>query len=83
MTEQWRAAGGRVTLDVRENGGHTSDYATKAILLDAVDALLADEPPDVAKYQADERYAGAIVRPPLSHRVRRRLSLARKRILHT
>ena len=51
LADQWRAAGGIATLDVRPNGGHTSDYATRALLLDAVDALLAGKIPDVAKYQ--------------------------------
>ncbi len=52
LADQWRGAGGIATLDVRPNGGHTSDYATRALLLDAVDALLAGKIPDVAKYQS-------------------------------
>ncbi len=29
LREEWGAAGGRVDLDVRKHGGHTSEYAAK------------------------------------------------------
>ncbi|MBV9413192.1 MAG: Two component regulator three Y domain-containing protein [Acidimicrobiia bacterium] len=81
LIEEWRAKGGKVWLDTRPVGGHTSDWATKAILLDATDALLHDRDIDVGRYQADPAFLGALVTPPLSHRLRRRASLLRKRLL--
>jgi hypothetical protein len=81
LVERWRSMGGRVDLDVRPVGGHTSDFATRAVLLDATHAILEDRPIDVERYRTDPEFAGTITRPPLEHRVRRRLSLARKRLL--
>lgn len=47
----WRQAGGEVTLDARGTGGHTSEYATRPLLIDAVERLLDDRTIDVARYQ--------------------------------
>ena len=44
LVEAWRARGGAVDLDVRPHGGHTSDWATRALLLDVVDQIEADRP---------------------------------------
>ena len=55
----WRAAGGSVDLDVRPIGGHTSDWATRPLLIDAVDRLAEGQAIDVAAYQSDEDYRGS------------------------
>jgi len=34
LCRDWAAAGGSVTRDARRTGGHTSDHATRALLLD-------------------------------------------------
>lgn len=81
LVERWRAGGGEVTTDFRPTGGHTSDWATRALLLDAVTRLAEGRPIDVARYRDDPRFAGHLVRPPVSHRVRRAASLTRKRVL--
>lgn len=81
LVERWRELGGDATLDARPVGGHTSDWATRPLLLDATDRLLAGEAIDVGAYQRDPRFAGTLTAPPLSHRLRRRASLARKRLL--
>jgi pimeloyl-ACP methyl ester carboxylesterase len=81
LVEQWRAKGGRASLDVRHEGGHTSDWATKPLLLDVVARLQAGEEIDVERYQRDPQFAGALVVPPLALRLRRMASLARKRLL--
>ena len=81
LAERWRGKGGEVFLDIRPTGGHTSDYATRPLMLDAVQHLLAGEPIDVSKYQHDPEFAGHLTVPPLSHRLRRRASLIRKRLL--
>ena len=81
LVELWRARGGTVDLDARPVGGHTSDYATKPMMLDAVERLLTGAPIDVERYQTDAAVAGTITQPPLSHRLRRAASLARKRVL--
>ncbi len=83
LVAHWRALGGSVDLDTRPTGGHTSDFATGPLLLDAVDRQLRDEPINVDAYAHDPRYAGTITRPPLTHRARRMASLARKRASRT
>jgi hypothetical protein len=54
----WAGAGGSVTLDSRRTGGHTSDHATRPLLLDAVARILADQPIDVLRYQRDRTFRG-------------------------
>ncbi|MCA1657041.1 MAG: hypothetical protein LC713_04940 [Actinobacteria bacterium] len=81
LVDAWRAGGGTVWLDARPVGGHTSDYATKAMMLDAIGSLMAGDPVDVRRYQTDPRFAGSLTSPPMSHRLRRAASLARKRVL--
>ena len=82
LVEQWRAKGGRVWLDARPHGGHTSDWATKPLLLDAIARLQEHEEIDVERYQRDPEFAGHLVVPPLSQRLRRRASLVRNRLRH-
>lgn len=81
LADRWRAKGGQVFLDTRPTGGHTSDYATRPLMLDAVGHLLAGEPIDVGKYERDPEFAGQLSVPPLTHRLRRQASLLRKRLL--
>jgi hypothetical protein len=81
LIDAWRAKGGTAYLDARPVGGHTSDWATKALLLDATAKLMAGAPIDVARYQIDPQFVGALVKPPLSNRLRRRASLLRNRLL--
>lgn len=81
LVRAWQAGGGEVVLDERPTGGHTSDYATKPMMLDAIGRLVRGAAIDVRRYQSDERFRGGITRLPLSHRLRRRASLARKRLL--
>ena len=80
FVEEWRERGGNVHLDVRAVGGHTSDFATKPLLLDAVGALMSGRTPDIDRYQHEVGYVGTIVRPPFSHRVRSRLHRLRARL---
>jgi hypothetical protein len=80
LVERWRALGGTADLDSRPVGGHTSDWATRPLLLDAAHRMLSGEPIDVERYATDPAFAGSLTRPPLSHRVRRAVSLARKRV---
>ena len=77
----WKRAGGRVDLDERASGGHTSDWATRELLLDATARILSGEPLDITMYQTRQPYLGRLIRPPLSHRLRRSLSMTRKWIL--
>lgn len=81
LVEQWRDAGGEAVTDFRPVGGHTSDHATRRVLLDAVACLADGRTPDVERYQTDPDFVGALVPPPLNHRLRRAASLRRKRIL--
>lgn len=81
LTAAWQAHRGPVYLDIRPTGGHTSDYATRPLLLDAIARLSNGREPDVARYQTDPTYAGVITKAPLTHRLRRAASLTRKRLL--
>jgi hypothetical protein len=79
LVHRWRERGGVVDLDERLSGGHTSHWATKALLMDAFDRILLDEPIPLHAYQTDPAFAERPTRPPLSHKVRRFASLTRKR----
>lgn len=81
LAARWRALGGVVDLDIRPTGGHTSEHATRAVLLDATRCLLSGEPIDVERYQTDPDFVGTPIREPLRHRARGRASLIRKRII--
>jgi hypothetical protein len=73
----WREAGGAVTLDARRSGGHTSDHATRALLLDVVARILEGRPFDVRRYQHDRVFRG----PSSADRTRRRLRATAGRVL--
>jgi hypothetical protein len=73
----WKAAGGAVTLDARRTGGHTSDHATRPLLLDAVARLLDDQPINVLHYQRRRVYRGVSA----YDRARRRMRRTTRRVL--
>lgn len=75
LVEEWRSLGGAVAMDVRPVGGHTSDYATRPLLLDSIAALMAGRLPDPGVYQSDPRYAGQLTHVRLVDRARRALRL--------
>lgn len=79
----WTRAGGSVTLDARARGGHTSDHATRAVLLDVTGRILADQAIDVARYQRQGAYRGIsryeAARRSLRRVARRALRVARLR----
>jgi hypothetical protein len=75
LVEEWRSRGGAVALDVRPVGGHTSDYATRPLLLDATATLMQGRLPDPHRYQSDPRYAGHLTRVGPVARARRALKL--------
>jgi hypothetical protein len=54
----WTQAGGAVILDARRRGGHTSDHATRPLLVDAGARLLDDRPIDPLRYQRDRAFRG-------------------------
>lgn len=55
LVEQW-SRGGLVMLDERRSGGHTSEYATRELILDAVHSLLENSPIVVFKYKWQRRF---------------------------
>jgi len=81
LVDTWRRKGGKVDLDERPTGGHTSDWATRPLLLDATARILASENIDLLLYRAEPPYLGTPTRDPLSHQLRRRTSLTRKRVM--
>jgi hypothetical protein len=58
LRSAWMAAGGEVHLDARARGGHTSDHATKPLILDVVAAILEGGRIDVSRYQRDRAFRG-------------------------
>jgi hypothetical protein len=58
LRADWERAGGEVTLDARRTGGHTSDHATRALLLDAASRILDGQPIDVHAYQRSRAFRG-------------------------
>jgi Accessory Sec system GspB-transporter len=54
----WRTAGGSVTLDARRRGGHTSDHATRPLLLDVASRLFEGRSIDVSRYRRDRVFRG-------------------------
>ena len=75
LVEEWRSLGGAVALDVRPVGGHTSDYATRPLLLDATASLMEGRLPDPRTYQSDPTFAGHLTRVGPVARARRALKL--------
>ncbi len=80
LVAAWQSTRGDAVLDARATGGHTSDWAPRALLLDATSRMIEGEPIPVDRYLDDPHFAGTATRPPLSHQVRRRLSLTRKAV---
>jgi hypothetical protein len=66
----WERAGGAVTLDARPRGGHTSDHATRPLLLDASARLLDGRPIDVRRYQRDRAFRGRTTSAGAVRRIR-------------
>jgi hypothetical protein len=58
LCASWAAAAGSVALDARRSGGHTSEHATRPLLLDAIDRLLDGRPIDVTLYQRERTFRG-------------------------
>jgi len=79
LAERWREHGGRVELDIRAEGGHSSDFATRAVLLDAAHRLLDGRDVEPERYRTEPMFEGRPVRPPLVLRLRRRLSPLKQR----
>lgn len=75
LVEDWRSLGGAVALDVRPTGGHTSNYATRPLLLDATAALMDGRLPDAGAYERDPLYAGQVTRDGVVDRMRKALRL--------
>ena len=80
LVTSWRTGGGGVYWDLRSTGGHTSDYSSGSLLLDAADHLLAGEEIDVTRYQNSGEFAGTPTRVLLRSRLRSQLGLMRRRI---
>lgn len=51
LAKQWRAGKGTIWLDDRMFGGHTSEFATRSLLLDVVHRLLQNAPLPIKSYK--------------------------------
>ncbi len=75
LVDEWRLRGGAAVVDLRPEGGHTSDFATRPLLLDAVAALMDGRLPDVDRYQHESDFVGQRTPDTIVDRTRRRLRL--------
>jgi hypothetical protein len=71
LCAEWTGAGGSVELDARRSGGHTSDHATRPLLIDAVARILDGRPIDVVRYQRDRVFRGRRASSGLLHEARK------------
>lgn len=81
LVERWLDLGGTVDLDVRPVGGHTSDHASRNLLLDVTRCYLDGDTPDLERYRTDPEFASTITQPRSGRGLRSRVSLAGKRLL--
>ena len=51
LIQEWRKSNSRVWFDDRRSGGHTSEFATRAVILDSTHNLLASSEISVLKYK--------------------------------
>jgi hypothetical protein len=56
LTEMWRQKGGQLALYIRPTGGHTSEYATEAVLHDVVRKVFEEAKIDSARYVSDRTF---------------------------
>ena len=56
LIEAWSRKGGSVSLDERDSGGHTSEYATKELLLSAISKIAEGEELPIKDYANSRRY---------------------------
>jgi hypothetical protein len=80
LVAAWREGRGPVYWDLRPTGGHTSDYSSRALLLDAADHLLAGEEIDVKRYQSGGEFAGTPARPLIRTRLRSQVGQLRRQM---
>jgi hypothetical protein len=75
LVDEWRLRGGAAIVDLRSEGGHTSAYATRPLLLDAIATLMDGRLPDADRYQCEPEYAGQLTPDTIIDRTRQRLRL--------
>jgi hypothetical protein len=51
LVQDWEKTSSKVWFDDRRSGGHTSEFATRAVLLDSAHKLLSDQALSVLKYK--------------------------------
>ena len=56
LVARWESCGGYVWFDDRRSGGHTSEFATRPLLLDAVHRILGKEPIPIRSYKWEKKY---------------------------
>jgi hypothetical protein len=56
LAEMWRQKGGQLDLYIRPIGGHTSEYATEAVLHDIVSKLFEDAEIDPVRYVNERKF---------------------------
>jgi len=81
LAKMWIARGGVCELDIRAAGGHTSDFATRNMLLDLFDRMDKGERAPVEHYQSDPSLRGEIIAPSFGLKLKRLAARTRNRVL--
>jgi hypothetical protein len=56
LLARWSGLGGQVWFDDRRSGGHTSEFATRSLLLDVVHKILKNESIPISSYKWKRKY---------------------------
>ena len=74
LVSLWSSSGGQVWFDDRHSGGHTSEFATRSLLLDAVHKMLNRESIKISEYKWNKKFRPYGLRTGIYLRGRRLLS---------
>jgi pimeloyl-ACP methyl ester carboxylesterase len=81
LVNVWKKSTSKVWFDERRSGGHTSEFATRPILLDAVHRLLSNETLPIAQYKFKNSYRPYGLPRGLYLNIRRTVGRLKQRVL--
>jgi hypothetical protein len=73
LINEWKKSTSKVWFDERRSGGHTSEFATRAVLLDSAHKLLSNQALSVLKYKWAKEFRPYSAPKGAYLRIRRRL----------
>lgn len=81
LVKQWRNGRGVAWFDERRFGGHTSEFATRALLLDVVHRFLGNEQLDIRAYKWSSEFRPYGFTTAFRSRIRERLARFKRYII--